>query len=246
MYEKDLLEKAHDEFVNFITWMNEKIGHYPMIIGGWAVYTYNPYYGSKDIDVVFMGRGIFQRVINLYMAANGYTLKNRSMFETVFEKDIKTKTGVSSINIDACSKKDKNIFKEDSYKELPWNLAFKNSNTIKLKKDIFYFAPKPSLLLLYKLKAMKDRTYDLREAQSLEQRRYLEGKIFKDKADSIALLDPGNRYKVAKDKFYQFADKHKVSGLMKDSLKIIYEDTDAMRFYGADVSNARAWIEKLL
>jgi hypothetical protein len=246
MYEKDLLEKAHDEFVNFITWMNKKIGHYPMIIGGWAVYTYNPYYGSKDIDVVFMGRGIFQRVVNLYMAANGYTLKDKGVFENIFEKDVKTETGVSSINIDACSKEDKNIFKEDPDKELPWDIAFRNSNTIELKSGVFHFAPKPSLLLLYKLKAMRDRIYDLRGPQGLEQRRYLEGKIFKDKADSIALLDPKNRYKVAKDEFYQFADKHKVMDIMKDSLRIIYEDIEAMRFYGADVSSARAWLEKLL
>jgi len=246
MYEKDLLEKAHDEFVNFITWMNKKIGHYPMIIGGWAVYTYNPYYGSKDIDVVFKGRGIFQRVVNLYMAANGYTLKAKGVFENIFEKDVKTETGMSSINIDACSNEDKNIFKEDPDKELPWDIAFRSSNTIELKNDIFYFVPKPSLLLLYKLKAMRDRIYDLREAQSLEQRRYLEGKTFKDKADSIALLDPGNRYRVVRNEFYQFADKHKVSGLMKDSLRIIYEDVEAMRFYGADVSSVKAWLEKLL
>lgn len=246
MYEKDLLEKAHDEFINFVTWMNEKIGHYPMIIGGWAVYTYNPYYGSRDIDVVFIGRGIFQRVINLYMAASGYTLKARGLFETVFEKDIKTKTGVSSINIDACSKEDKNIFKEEKNRELPWDLAFKNSNTIELRKGIFYFVPEPSLLFLYKLKAMRDRTYDLREAQGLERRRYLEGKIFKDKADSVALLDPKNKYKVTKDKFYQFVEKHKVTELMKDALRIIYEDSETMRFYGADISSARAWLEKLL
>jgi hypothetical protein len=246
MYEKDLLERAHDEFVNFIMWMNEKIGHYPMIIGGWAVYSYNPYYGSKDIDVVFMGRGIFQRVINLYMAANGYTLKARGLFETVFEKDIKTKTGISSINIDACSKEDKNIFKEDTSKELPWNLAFKNAKTIELRKDTFYFVPKPSLLFLYKLKAMRDRTYDLREAGSLEQRRYLEGKIFKDKADAIALLDTKNKHNVTKDEFYQLAEKHKVADIMKDALRIIYEDTEVMKFYGVEASNIRAWLEKLL
>jgi len=141
---------------------------------------------------------------------------------------------------------DKNIFKEDPDKELPWDIAFRSSNTIELKNDIFYFVPKPSLLLLYKLKAMRDRIYDLREAQSLEQRRYLEGKTFKDKADSIALLDPRNRYRVVRNEFYQFADKHKVSGLMKDSLRIIYEDVEAMRFYGADVSSVKAWLEKLL
>jgi hypothetical protein len=41
---------SYRELISFISYFR----HFgaPVIIGGWAVYFYNPYYGSVDIDVV--------------------------------------------------------------------------------------------------------------------------------------------------------------------------------------------------
>lgn len=48
-----IYEESHKELKEFVEWFNHFQGLHPIIIGGWAVYYYNPYFGSKDIDVVF-------------------------------------------------------------------------------------------------------------------------------------------------------------------------------------------------
>lgn len=48
-----IYEESHKELTEFVEWFNKHKGFHPIIIGGWAVYHYNPYFESKDIDVVF-------------------------------------------------------------------------------------------------------------------------------------------------------------------------------------------------
>ena len=66
-----LVKASYDELVSFVR-------HYrhhgtPIIIGGWAVWFYNPYFGSIDIDVVGPSRqGEFYRIIEEYEHTHGY------------------------------------------------------------------------------------------------------------------------------------------------------------------------------
>ena len=46
-----LAKQSYKELVNLSIFF-KKHGPYPIIIGGWAVYIYNSYSGSIDIDVV--------------------------------------------------------------------------------------------------------------------------------------------------------------------------------------------------
>lgn len=39
-YYTELTNETLKELKNFANWMNKNFGHYPLIIGGWAVWTY--------------------------------------------------------------------------------------------------------------------------------------------------------------------------------------------------------------
>jgi len=66
-----LIKASYDELVSFVR-------HYqyhgtPIIIGGWAVWFYNPYFGSIDVDVVGPSyQGEFYRIIEEYEHTHGY------------------------------------------------------------------------------------------------------------------------------------------------------------------------------
>ena len=46
-------DESHKELIEFVNWFNHFHKSDPIIIGGWAAYHYNPYFESKDVDVVF-------------------------------------------------------------------------------------------------------------------------------------------------------------------------------------------------
>jgi hypothetical protein len=56
---------SYRELISFIRYFR----HFgaPVIVGGWAVYFYNPYYGSVDIDIVGPSlREAFEEIIEGY------------------------------------------------------------------------------------------------------------------------------------------------------------------------------------
>ena len=55
LYAGEITDPSLKELETFAKWYNDKIGNYPVIVGGWAVYCYTAGLGSKDIDVVFPG-----------------------------------------------------------------------------------------------------------------------------------------------------------------------------------------------
>src|SRR3990167_6007419 len=55
LYGPTITDPSLKELGEFAKWYNEKLGNYPIIVGGWAVYCYTKGLGSKDIDVVFLG-----------------------------------------------------------------------------------------------------------------------------------------------------------------------------------------------
>lgn len=76
-------EESHKELLRFLCYYRN-FGT-PIIIGGWAVYFYNPYFGSVDIDVVgpSMG-GAFHDALDSYVHANGYSLASYPWMQWVF------------------------------------------------------------------------------------------------------------------------------------------------------------------
>lgn len=67
------VKASYEELISFL----RHFRHFgaPVIVGGWAVYFYNPYYGSVDIDVVGPSlRGSFDEIIEGYERSHGYEI----------------------------------------------------------------------------------------------------------------------------------------------------------------------------
>jgi len=80
-YGRELTDASFAELKEFLKWMNEKKGVYPIVIGGWAVYAYKQALGSKDIDVVMpTERDANYMLLEEYFPARGYTVKKTSIF----------------------------------------------------------------------------------------------------------------------------------------------------------------------
>jgi len=109
------------------------------------------------------------------------------------------------IEIDVCTfEADTGSFHEDPNKMLPYALC----NYPNLVKNVSFnektavYVPKKSLLFLYKLKAFRDRAFDLKTRgaiMSVERRQWMRTKLEKDGADLIALLDPNSERYVIKE-----------------------------------------------
>jgi len=176
-------------------WFSVNHGLTITLVGGWAVFSYNEYLGSFDIDCLGP-RDPFTLQLNIYMNADGYVRESDSPFGAASESWKKPvhdgTTRVDDIYIDACDFDFKNVFSENPKRELPYSLCLEQKylNRRQIAGEYFY-VPIKELLLLYKVKAARDRRYVMTHNShhsSLGER--IRGKITKDYSDLTALLDP--------------------------------------------------------
>ncbi|MCK4348648.1 MAG: hypothetical protein KAW47_08525, partial [Thermoplasmatales archaeon] len=123
-YYTELTEASFKELITLTKWINKQYGYFPVVIGGWAVYSYVQSLGSRDIDIVFPTRESKEKVLLPYYSAMGY--KEEGLFSKSFYKEIRTQKGVEKVMLDACSLSDKNILHEDKNIEIPWRLTVKH------------------------------------------------------------------------------------------------------------------------
>ncbi|WP_424358653.1 hypothetical protein [Methanocella sp. MCL-LM] len=170
-------------------WVQQRQSRHPdqklFLIGGWAVYFYNPWLGSIDIDLVAGSR--------LRNSLSQYLVAERSFVRREEDgiKFLTKKTARGDIIIDFVTTSD------------PWeffgtgvNLGFDHleaPDLTALQKigGAEVIIPSRSLLLIYKLKASWDRTRRCRDGKSVRQQ-WEEDKAIKDGADVLALIDPQN------------------------------------------------------
>ncbi len=258
-----LAQESYKELINLLRWFS-KSGPTPTLIGGWAVWMYNSYLGSVDIDIVGPSlRGSFDYVIERYEEIYQYERVDRDLLglEYVYRKPImRGSDHVGYIEIDACSfEADTGRFHEDSDKSLPYGLCADTElvRQVTLNGDAVCFIPRKSLLFLYKLKAERDRSYDLKTrgvVMEVERRNWLEAKLSKDQSDLIALLDPQpKKYAVMEE-----IDCELVRRIVEDrELHFVYESisslprrVEAIRRYSTykkvSQREIEEWIEPLI
>ena len=164
--------------------MNRFVGYSPSIIGGWAVHFYNPGgLGSTDIDVVLPDRTARDKVVTAYLATNGYVLRKRAFGESEWVKEFMV--GEKNIDhyLDICTLQDKNLVHGRDI-EVPWAIAMADQKKVRVgKSELFIPAPEP--LLLLKLKAAWDRSFDIASGGGTP---YLRDKLAKDRFDILSLL----------------------------------------------------------
>jgi hypothetical protein len=238
---QQIIELSLAELRNIMYWVNERenIDENPItvLIGGWAVDAYIPWYGSIDIDLVT--NHTTREHLKWY-------LRNQCGFEHLREPGLHSvtkNTPAGKIKIDFLSRETADPF-EGRPETLDFHVLDGNTEIKTVRKDIHAAVPKRSLLVLFKLKAVWDRTYRIQHNTS-EDAAWDQGKYIKDCADILALIDPnfgGNDLNIGflGEQFARFS-------FLKNCLWIIPENNDALVKYGnIDQETARESFNTLL
>jgi len=238
---QQIIELSLAELRNIMQWVREREkndeNQLTILIGGWAVDAYNPWYGSIDIDLVT--NHTTREHLKWY-------LQNQSGFEHLREPGLHSvtkNTTAGKITIDFLSRETADPF-EGRPETLDFHVLDGNTEIKTVRKDIHAAVPKRSLLLLFKLKAVWDRTYRIQHNTS-EDALWDQGKSIKDCADILALIDHnfgGNDLDLGflGEQFSRFC-------FLKDCLRIIPENNDVLTKYGnIDQETARERINTLL
>ena len=154
----------------------------PILVGGWAVHSYNPWFGSLDIDLITNSKT---------KTSLEHFLKKQHDFETYEilpgEKTVaKTLPNGKKIIIDFVTKE--MGFEGHPNDILKSSIYLRNRQRIELTGRIEVVVPEITALLIYKLKAAWDRNYRV-ENESSKDMEWEEGKLSKDYCDVAALVD---------------------------------------------------------
>ncbi|HEX9428770.1 MAG TPA: hypothetical protein VF944_00160 [Candidatus Bathyarchaeia archaeon] len=230
------IEKASfEELRHIVRWVKEhsgSLGKTPyVLVGGWAVYSYNPYVGSIDIDLVLNSKAK-GRLLH-------WLAKNRG-FETWRSDDRtwkavrkRTKSG-EWVLIDTASRGEVYRF-EGRDETLDFDIVDGHTEE-RLIDEFIVVVPERALLVLFKLKAAYDRGTRLNEGTSPDSS-WDRGKLVKDNADVIALTDPKTG---GGDISPTFLGRSLAQyPFLKSVLAQAGRDTDAVARYGR-VTNAEA------
>ena len=210
-----------------------------VLIGGWAVDTYNPYFGSQDIDIVTDGatqRWLMERLTT----HEEYTPHIRYPSDTV-----KKETYYGDIILDIVSWHTQYPF--EGHPEVPFtfNILAGNTVTRPIRGGAGMRVPNRSMLVFLKLKAAWDRWYRLYSGRSLDAR-YERGKMIKDCADILALIDPmqGGR-QIDLEILGSLVSR---AGFLKDQIMRIpnFEEDVKKRYLGMSEQNIRKICENFV
>ncbi len=193
-----------------------------VLVGGWAVYAYNPWLGSIDIDLV-TNRNTKESLMRFLIKEREYRHHRIPGIHTVYKP---TDYGQSVI-IDF-GNRDEHYRFEGRDEEL--NFDSLNGQIIEkdIRSGIAACVPTRSLLLLFKLKASWDRAYRIENETSddIDRER---GKLIKDYADIIALIDPSQGGREIEINF--LGEKLEDFYFLRDCLRRIPENRDAVEMY---------------
>lgn len=223
---RTVISSSLEELIEIFRWVrdNEKDENRPItvLIGGWAVYCYNQWYGSVDIDIVTNSR-TRQGLMWYLRQERGYVLQRDEMAPTTVVKKVPEGT----ILIDFGSSED--IYKfEGRDKECPFSLLDGHTKVEDISDGCTVIVPEQTLLLLLKLKAAWDRSYRIRNGISNDVE-WEKGKLRKDRADILALIDPeirGTEIDVS-----YFGEKLHEYPFLVEPLRDIPNDKDAIDMY---------------
>jgi len=218
LYHQKVLEESQKELVRFIRWCNRLYGYYPVIIGGWAVWAYTKYSKSIDIDIIIPTLKAVHSLLLPYYKAGHF--KSAGLLTKEYFKEVETARGKERIYLDAASYSNRNMLKEKRI-EIPWNLLEKNSREFDFGNAKARI-PTAELLMLYKVKALRDRRYELRTAQTSmvsgtptsPAMDFVKSKIKKDENDIRELL----KTKIDKRKLDQLLKKTAFKELFDETL----------------------------
>jgi hypothetical protein len=220
-YGKRWTDLSLKEVENFARWMNDILGYHPTVIGGWAVYFYNPSgLGSRDIDVVLPSWDIKRRVADLYLANNGYFLRQKAFGVAEWIKHLEPGNESSETYLDICTLEDRNMVHGTDI-ELPWTIASKHQRPMKICDSDLY-VPEPEALFLLKAKAAWDRAYDIRSGAGSD---FLRDKVRKDRFDMLSLMANAD---IDPETLISMANNFDIAFLLRDTIEKAMADEMAI------------------
>jgi len=184
-YSEEITTQSFIELKKFLCWMYDKKGVIPIIIGGWAVWSYVKGKGSRDIDAVFYDEhSISYILIDEYFANNGYRVVKRGLIPLYYSKNVMTSNGEREIIFDIFDASKNREDEEGLGITIPWGWTVQYRRKIKLVENLEMYVPVPELLIVLKIVAALGRSVTMKT--SAEPERY-RSKIWKDYYD-VALL----------------------------------------------------------
>lgn len=208
-----------------------------VIIGGWAVQAYNPWYGSIDIDLVMRAKERDKLFHNLRKV--GYLKADPGLgYGGVY-----LQTAEGKIILDVFTRDKAQPF-ESRKERLDFSVLDEPGMIIPARVgETDVRIPSRSLLLLFKLKAAWDRGKRIEEKRSpspTDER----GKVDKDLQDVLALVDPARGGRDLDPMF--LSDAFGRFPFLVPIARDAYRNAAGPRGYGIPADEARAWIETLL
>ena len=180
-YAAEITEPSYLELQDLAMWSKHR-GPYLYVIGGWACWHYHQGLGSRDIDVILHDAQSVTKFMYDYYKEHGFQTYG-GLLSKRYRKPLKVGGNTVYIDIDAASFEDSQPFKEDQAKTLSYSLLADNHIQWDLG-SASVFVPTPELLLLQKIKAYRDRSWDLRfKATNAVDVAWLRGKLWKDAYD---------------------------------------------------------------
>jgi hypothetical protein len=184
--ETTLARNSFNELMYIFNWSIANKNYRPgdiILIGGWAVHSYNPWKYSLDIDLIATGR--FKDTLKRHLySTRDYSRERDSTGNTLYLKRLDS----GNIYLDFLPKKDQfhGTGKLLNLMEIEYETVLKNIS-YSFEHEFQVLVPEISMLLLLKLKAAWDRHYDLSH-ETTPDKDHLSDKFTKDCGDIIALL----------------------------------------------------------
>ena len=208
-------------------WARDREATHPnqkmILIGGWAVHSYNSYYGSIDIDLYTSSR-TKASLMTYLKKDHGFKPHGDSEINAGVSKN----TSSGEIIIDFLSDSSDITFK-GRRESFGFDTLRERSVKRTVDGDLQMLMPDRTLLLIYKLKALWDRTWMVDNEQPPNSE-YLKGKIVKDGSDILALLDP--RFGGQDIDLRYLGEQLMYLDFVKDQLRQLPENRDSLDKYG--------------
>ena len=237
-----VIEASLAELAAISRWIDERENRedpVTILVGGWAVYCYNPWYGSIDIDLV-TNAGTRQHLMRYLVSTRGFIRRRNPPFRNSV---IKIVPPDGEIIIDFIPKNERNCF-EGSDATCPLSLLNGRTVTREILSGCSVTIPDRSLLLLMKLKAAWDRAYRIQEHTS-EREDWEKGKLRKDQADILSLIDP--RAGGTDLDLMFLGEMIRRYPFLTGTFTAILDDRDAIQMYGQmDQETARTVVADVL
>ncbi|MDP2797422.1 MAG: hypothetical protein Q8N94_07935 [Methanoregula sp.] len=239
---RTVIDVSRDELIEIFRWVQARgeDERYPLtiLIGGWAVYSYNPWYGSVDIDLITNSRAR-QHLMKYLRDERDFVHKRHPMIPNTVVKHIPE----GEILIDFGSREDVCRF-EGRTEECPFSLLDGRTKVREIRAGSPVVVPERTLLLIFKMKAAWDRSARIRGGTSYDEG-WEQGKLRKDRADILALLDPAAGGTEIDIKY--FGEQLVRFSFLSEILQEILLDRDAIAMYRRmDQAQARDVVDRLL